>query len=313
MNTPPPPDGFFTLRTIKGLLRLYTALLVLLPVGLLLLPVLLADADILAQHPVPVFLFFAGLAVLLAWPIGHAIARRIAEPLHLLTEASQKIRAGDFGQTIDVAAITNSPLEISEVAQAFNRMSETVQGHIHTIERTAITDQLTGLCNRRHLLLEGHRMLHIALRAKQPLSCLMLDIDFFKRVNDTHGHLTGDRFLIHISRLVSETIRDSDFLARYGGEEFVVLAANSKRDEARYLAERIRKAIQVHPYSEMGVTLFNTISIGVAECDHEPIFGANLLEDMIEKADKALYRAKRLGRNRVEVWTGEANDLADLP
>jgi diguanylate cyclase (GGDEF)-like protein len=303
-------EPFFSLRSIRGLLRLYTVLLVLLPFALLLLPLLVSDAKAFFAHPLSLLAVCAGLAVLIAAPIGHAIAKRIEEPLRLLDDASQRIRAGDFGQTIDAQAIAEAPREIAQAALAFNRMSETVQEHIRTVERTAVTDQLTGLYNRRHLMREGHRLLHIALRGKQPLSCLMLDIDLFKKVNDAHGHLTGDRFLIHVARLVASTIRDSDFLARYGGEEFVILAAHSSREDARFLAERIRKVIQDNPFEEAGIRLSNTVSVGVAECDHEPLFGANQLEDMIEKADKALYRAKRLGRNRVEVWSGAAEDLA---
>ena len=90
----------------------------------------------------------------------------------------------------------------------------------------------------------------------------------------------------------------------------MILDAHSSREDARFLAERIRKVIQDNPFEEAGIRLSNTVSVGVAECDHEPLFGANQLEDMIEKADKALYRAKRLGRNRVEVWSGAAEDLA---
>ncbi len=131
----------------------------------------------------------------------------------------------------------------------------------------------------------------------------MLDIDHFKQVNDTYGHPVGDKFLIHIVACIAATIRESDLAARYGGEEFVIIAPNASLDEARTLAERIRALVAEHPLVISGATIDNTVSVGVAEYAPEPRFGASVLEDMIDRADQALYRAKQGGRNRVECWT----------
>ena len=112
----------------------------------------------------------------------------------------------------------------------------------------------------------------------------------------------GDRYLIHIAGCIAAATRDSDLTARYGGEEFVVLAPNASLEEALTLAERIRATVAESPLNVSTGVLHNTVSIGVAEYSMDPQFGSNILEDMIEKADKALYRAKQTGRNRVETW-----------
>jgi len=243
-----------------------------------------------------------GLPVLVSAPIGHALARSLSTHLRLLAQSAQRVQEGDFGHTIDEALYENSPTELLQVAQAFNSMSRTVRSHVETIEATSRTDQLTGMCNRRHLLAEGFRVLNIAIRAGSACSCLMIDIDHFKNVNDTYGHPIGDRVLIHVAGVLAASIRDSDMSARFGGEEFVVLAPNSGLNESIILAERIRTAVANASVLVGTERIVVTVSIGVAEYDMDPSFGANVLEDMIEKADKALYRAKGNGRNRVEAW-----------
>jgi diguanylate cyclase (GGDEF)-like protein len=191
-------------------------------------------------------------------------------------------------------------------------MSTTIREHIARLEQVSITDPLTGLRNRRFLITEGPRLLHIALRSGARFSCLMIDIDHFKNVNDQHGHLMGDRFLQHVPARISESIRGSDLLARSRGEEFVVLAPNSGSDEARLLGERIRQAVAQNPYEAQGLRIGNTVSVGVAEYSMEPRFGSNLFEDMLERADRALYRAKAQGRNRVALWSDEDEAGPDI-
>ncbi|MDO9630323.1 MAG: GGDEF domain-containing protein [Humidesulfovibrio sp.] len=287
---------------LLGLLRLYSLLLILLPAipaGLLLIS---TDADLL--HSRLNLLLLAGLClpVVASAVLGHAIVRALLGPLKLLLEGAEKVENGEYGHTIDLSGHPGAPEEMVHVVRAFNRMSDTVRRHVDTIQATSLTDQLTGICNRRHLLAEGYRIVNMAIRSGKPCSCLMVDIDHFKLVNDEHGHPVGDRYLIHIAGCIVTATRDSDLTARYGGEEFVVLAPNANLEEARILAERIRQAVADSPLKVPTGVLNNTVSIGVAEYSMEPEFGANILEDMIEKADKALYRAKQFGRNRVETW-----------
>jgi len=289
-------------RGIVALLRLYSILLLLLSI----LPLTLYWlATKLSSDPFTLgWLLFFCLAVMLAFSsaLGHAIARTILDPLKLLVQGAEKIQDGEYGHTIELADTRDTPTEFKQLVRAFNRMSKTVREHVDTIQTTSRTDQLTGLYNRRHLMAEGYRIVNVALRGGRPCSCLMLDIDHFKGVNDNYGHPIGDKYLVHISQCIMAAVRESDLVARFGGEEFVVLAPNAALSEARMLAERIRVAVATTPLDIGPVHLDNTVSLGVAEYDPEPEFGSNLLEDMIEKADKALYRAKQSGRNRVESW-----------
>ena len=288
------------------LLRLYSAMLLLLPfasVGLFLLVEWTAGGlDVFKGRLELLLLVSVALPVLVSAPIGHSLARTLSTHLRLLAQSAQRVQEGDYGHTIDEDLYRNSPTELLQVAQAFNSMSQTVRSHVETIEATSRTDLLTGMCNRRHLLAEGFRVLNIAIRAGSACSCLMLDIDHFKNVNDTYGHPIGDRVLIHVAGVIAANIRESDLGARFGGEEFVVLAPNSGLNESVILAERIRTAIANSSVMVGNERIVVTVSIGVAEYDMDPSFGANVLEDMIEKADKALYRAKGNGRNRVEAW-----------
>ena len=287
---------------ILGLLRLYSVLLLLLPV----LPLTLYWlATSFYNMPIALgwlLLLCIALVIILSALLGHTIARTILDPLRLLVQRANKIQEGEYGHLINLTATMDAPTEFKLLVLAFNRMSNTVRQHVETIQTTSRTDQLTGMCNRRHLMSECSRVVSVALRGGKLCSCLMVDIDHFKDVNDTYGHPIGDKYLIHIAQCIGKATRLSDIAARYGGEEFVVLAPNASLDEARILAERIRESVAATPLDIGPVHLNNTVSIGVAEYNSEPEFGSNMLEDMIEKADKELYRAKQCGRNRVETW-----------
>lgn len=287
---------------IVEMLRLYSIMLLLLPFASVALFFLAGGTDYFKNHLELLLLASVGLPVLVSAPIGHALARSISAHLRMLVSGAERLQQGDYGHTIDEEQFRTSPTEMIQLMRAFNSMSQTVRSNVETIEATSRTDQLTGMCNRRHLLAEGYRMLGVAIRANSPCACLMLDIDHFKNVNDTHGHPVGDQVLIHVAGIIAANTRASDLAARFGGEEFVVLAAGAALNEAVILAERIRTAIAGSSISVGPARITVTVSIGVAEYDMEPDFGSNVLEDMIEKADKALYRAKQSGRNRVETW-----------
>ncbi len=170
--------------------------------------------------------------------------------------------------------------------------------------RSGFTDVLTGWHNRRYLVERLREELARARRDGTHLACLMLDVDHFKRVNDTWGHAAGDAVLIELARRVEGEVRQSDVAARYGGEEFVVLMPGTEARSAAPLAERIRCAIAASPVElGDGESVLTTASIGIASVDPsrtdselEPI-GKRLLAE----ADAALYRAKSAGRDRVEV------------
>ncbi len=160
--------------------------------------------------------------------------------------------------------------------------------------QTAYTDPVTGINNRTAMDNALAHDIELARRHKQPLALLMLDVDYFKQVNDSHGHIVGDAVLKQLAECIIDTIRRSDNVFRYGGEEFNIVLSNTSRDGALLLAERIRQAVAHHQFSYAGQTLHVTVSIGVA------MLGKNDdLSELIDKADKALYQAKSTGRNRV--------------
>ena len=136
-----------------------------------------------------------------------------------------------------------------------------------------------------------------AVRHKQPLCCIMIDLDFFKKVNDTYGHREGDKILRHAGKIFKSALRDGDIAARYGGEEFALLLPMTPLKEAATAAERIRKTVEETQFSEKIAKGKITISVGVT-CLQKNNFKSH--KDFIEAADKALYRAKHSGRNRVE-------------
>jgi len=168
-----------------------------------------------------------------------------------------------------------------------------------TLEGLALKDGLTGLYNRRHLSEQLAREWNRARRDQLPLSLFMIDIDHFKRFNDTYGHLAGDQCI----RLVADTVRrcfarGSDLVARYGGEEFVALAAGVERRQARERAELLREAIHELAGERQGRGGPHpvTVSVGLATATPDERISA---EDLLDAADRALYQAKRQGRDRV--------------
>jgi diguanylate cyclase (GGDEF)-like protein len=170
--------------------------------------------------------------------------------------------------------------------------------------RSGFTDVLTGWHNRRYLQNRLREELARCRRESTALTCLMIDVDHFKRINDRHGHLAGDDVLRQVAHRIEGQVRGSDVAARYGGEEFVILLPGTGRDAGGLLAERIRRAVADEPVTITGTTsepLAVTVSIGVAE--HRSSAGDEDLrtagEQLLALADRALYEAKAAGRNTV--------------
>jgi diguanylate cyclase (GGDEF)-like protein/PAS domain S-box-containing protein len=161
------------------------------------------------------------------------------------------------------------------------------------LRQQASTDSLTGIANRREFDTVLQAEMHRAERYRQPCALMLLDIDHFKRVNDTFGHQTGDAVLRGLTKLISGMVREQDVFARWGGEEFAILAPNCNAVEVRRFAEKLRRAVELHDFPEVGRV---TCSFGVAEgCPGESAMS------LIERVDTGLYHAKENGRNRVEV------------
>ena len=163
------------------------------------------------------------------------------------------------------------------------------------LKKEASTDMLSGLYNRRYFFEASQKSFYTAIRYEQNLSVLMIDIDLFKNINDTYGHVFGDKIIRNIANTLQKEVRDSDILARYGGEEFIILLPHADEEEAINFAERIRKKIESHEVShDSGDLLTVTVSIGLSQL-HDDLE----IEQLILKADKALYNAKNTGRNKV--------------
>jgi two-component system cell cycle response regulator len=165
------------------------------------------------------------------------------------------------------------------------------------VETLAIMDPLTNLFNRRRFETILANEFKRAGRYQSPLTCIMIDIDHFKSVNDTFGHQAGDVVLKEAAQVIQTAIREVDTAARWGGEEFVVLSPNTTLENGQRVAERIRAAFESHSFTGMGGQKL-TISIGISGIPEASI---DTQEKLINAADIALYEAKKNGRNRVEL------------
>lgn len=163
----------------------------------------------------------------------------------------------------------------------------------HALQEASITDELTGLRNRRYLMQRYHEEFERARRLGSPLGFFMLDLDHFKSINDNYGHPFGDLVLKSVARTIAESVREYDIASRYGGEEFAVIVSETSRHDMTMLAERIRESIAALSIGNEDVCVRVTISVGVAVLD-----AGDSPEALLERADSALYQAKHDGRNR---------------
>ncbi len=186
-----------------------------------------------------------------------------------------------------VLAIEDSP------GQAYAAEFEQLRERILELQRLSSSDHLTGAWNRAHLDRTIESELSRSIRYQQPLSLVLIDVDHFKKINDTYGHQSGDTVLCELVRVIQANVRAADLLFRWGGEEFVVLASASGYRASERLAEKLRESIEQHVFPDVGSL---TISLGVAE--HS---GAESAEVWFRRLDEALYTAKEEGRNRVVV------------
>jgi diguanylate cyclase (GGDEF)-like protein len=232
-----------------------------------------------------------------------AVAKRVeallgAEP-DVLRSEMERIAKGDLRPS-GIEAHQGSVFSAIKLAQESLRAhvekteqtNSSLQATLTELNRLVGTDLLTGLWNRRHLEEVVVHELERHHRYKQPFSVLMLDLDFFKSVNDLYGHTAGDKVLQQVSQCIQQSLRNSDSLARWGGEEFVVLCPNTSLETVSLLAERLRERVSQTPMPHQGITL--TASLGAAEAGPTETWA-----QLFGRLDQALYRAKEEGRNRV--------------
>jgi len=198
----------------------------------------------------------------------------------------------------------NKPIDELELQARIN-VHYTLANTIRELEASrqalhhqATTDPLTGLKNRREFINHAEECLALHKRYGTTYSVIMLDIDYFKTINDSHGHDTGDKILVAVSEILPLLTRNVDTIARIGGEEFAILLPDTNRLGAAVLAERMRSTIEDHDFQVGGTRLKLTVSIGIASQDAEIV---DNIGDLMRIADKRLYLAKELGRNRIAV------------
>jgi two-component system cell cycle response regulator len=223
-------------------------------------------------------------------------------PILAITEAENSARMVR-GLEIGVNDFLVRPIEKNEMLARARiqvrkrRYTERLRDNVQMSIEMAITDALTGLFNRRYMESHLGTLVEQAASRAKPLAVLVLDIDYFKSINDTHGHDAGDDVLREFALRIKKSIRGIDLACRYGGEEFVVVMPETDMAVAAMVAERLRRRIATEPFGiqQGSRNLTVTISIGIAALGGKDDNAASLLK----RADQALYRAKRDGRNRV--------------
>ncbi len=221
--------------------------------------------------------------------------RFLFQPVRTMQNEMERSAQGDFSVTVGGHILK----EFHALAAAFNVMARKVEGSIHELQRLSSVDGLTGINNRRHFDLALQSEWQRAQRSGKELSLIMLDVDYFKQYNDTYGHLAGDDCLRIMGALLSGAVqRPGDVVARYGGEEFVILLPETTAQGALFLAEKVMDELAslnlTHALSPLGGRV--TASMGCATCK---VAGPCKAEMLVAEADKALYRAKETGRNRI--------------
>jgi len=220
------------------------------------------------------------------------VQSNLQERLDTLVSIFQKAEEGDFSESYDVAA-DERPDAITSVGRAYNRMRTQLASIV-------LTDPLSGCYNRRGFEQQFRRELARAARSQTDMALLAIDLDHFKLVNDTHGHLVGDRVIAEAGELLRANARADDVVARTGGEEFMILAPNTSQDGAQHLALRIVEAFRRRSFVEPAPRVSVTVSVGVVA---DAVPNDDIAEDLRARADEALYAAKRSGRNRVVLWS----------
>lgn len=240
-------------------------------------------------------LAIAWIVALLGFAAVQVTLRKVVRPIEELSAAADKVAAGDLTARAPIAG----DHEIATLGIAFNRMAD-------QLKALARTDDLTGLPNFREFTEQLEAELERADRYPESFGILILDLDRFKRYNDTYGHLAGNDALRRVARSIRETVRSVDFAARYGGEEFAVIVPQVDAPALAAIAERVRANVERLAAPKDGAPV--TVSIGGALF---PLDGADR-ETLFRTADERLYAAKAAGRNRVVLGSTRRDALATL-
>jgi diguanylate cyclase (GGDEF)-like protein len=248
------------------------------------------------------------------WLKMNAVTRDV--PVIMLTEHAAVAHRVE-GLSAGADACLTQPFEVEELeARIFATLrmktahtqlrdrNQQLESMVHRAEALASTDALTGLPNRRRFTDALKREFAVTKRYRNTLTCLLLDIDHFKAINDRFGHDAGDRVLKEVAMRIARSVREVDLAARYGGEEFGVLLPHTNKGDARVVADRLLNNVRRQEFSVGSESLTITISIGCADSSDPSSKNA---EDLTKAADIALYEAKRSGRDRVVTYPTSGN------
>jgi diguanylate cyclase (GGDEF)-like protein len=261
---------------------------------------------------------------ILFWLFVWAFDRYLASPLkELMTQVNEVQMSPNMSKRINLSNIENN--EISQLQEHMNTMlsalemdreqlledeqakrnwledavakrTEDLQVLNKKLKELATRDSLTGILNRGSFFETAQHLLILSQRQKSPASFLLVDLDNFKRVNDTYGHFVGDKVLIHFTQTIQKSLRKSDLIGRVGGEEFAIFLPDTGNDDAFQLAEKLRKIISHSVLEVDGKTVAYTVSLGVESSEPKD----HLIDELFKRADLKLYGAKDKGRDRVE-------------
>ncbi|PSJ16651.1 GGDEF domain-containing protein [Nitrosomonas supralitoralis] len=251
------------------------------------------------------FAGLVGIMIFIVAAIAFRMSHAIVAPLQKLISATERIVKGD----LNVELNNSQDDEIGQLTQRFNQMTDklrqnqleinaasaAMQKKNQLLETLSVTDSLTGLYNRNKLNVILSDQLARYGRNKRPFAVLMIDVDYFKSLNDNLGHVAGDEVIAAVAKKISQSIRNVDFAARYGGDEFIVILTETSVNEAEKTAERIRMQVADVHCSSLNKMLSVTLSIGIIQSEPEDIS----LTMLLSRVDSALYQAKHAGRNQV--------------
>ncbi len=206
----------------------------------------------------------------------------------------------------EVLARINNQIKIHNVQKNLEKKNRELVNRNIILEQMAVTDSLTELYNKGYILKRLDSELTRTVRYNESISVIMIDIDYFKKINDSFGHIAGDNILKKLAEKLTESVRDVDIVARYGGEEFLVVCPNTSIGGASILAERIRENVQNTVFQAGSSDIRITVSLGLASLSPSSHISSDFnFEQLLKEADSALYKAKSAGRNRVAMYTNE--------
>ncbi len=268
--------------------------------------VIYTGKGILATSAILFFVTLMGV-VLMSYRIG----RGVAQPIKTLVTATEKVARGDLGQEIRF----ESKDELGILARSFNEMvdglrqREEFRSLNQELTELVITDGLTGLYNHRYFQDRLSEEIQRSVRNNKPFALLFCDLDYFKSFNDLNGHHLGDKALKAISQVIKNTKRAMDIAARYGGEEFAIILPETDGPEAKKVAERFRREVEMFEFETRHHDKYHlTVSIGVAVYPQDGI----TKEELLERADLMMYYAKCLGRNQVHLYEEARGSASDM-